>query len=166
MCHTQAKHPLMMYQLQSILTNQHHIVDIPDTCGLSALCHAAIVTVQGGNQRPRLAALTESFTESHTRIRLGCSKLKSHLYYNLCVEDNPHYMCGYINEHPQHYFFQCQMFNRQRTIILTEIRKITQPTLKLLLHGDANVSLEENICVVLHVQTYLKDTHRFQRDVH
>ena len=102
----------------------------------------------------------------HTRIRLGCSKLKSHLHYNLFVEDNPHCMCGHINEDPQHYFFHCRMFNRQRTILLTEIRKITQPTLTLLLHGDANMSLEENICVVLHVQTYLKDTHRFQRDVH
>ena len=97
---------------------------------------------------------------------VGCSKLKSHLYYNLFVEDNPHCMCGHINEDPQHYFFHCRMFNRQRTILLTEIRKITEPTLTLLLHGDANVSLEENICVVLHVQTYLKDTHRFQRDVH
>ena len=75
-------------------------------------------------------------------------------------------MCGSINEDAQHYFFHCRMFNRQRTILLTEVRKITQPTLVLLLHGDANVSLEEHICGVLHVHNYLKDTHRFQRDVH
>ena len=51
------------------------------------------------------------------------------------------------------------MFNRQRTILLTKVRKITQTTPTLLLRGDTNVSLDENICVILSL--YMRLLQRF-----
>ena len=42
--------------------NSAALIHIPDTLGFNAVCHSALVTVQGGNHFPRLAVLTESPT--------------------------------------------------------------------------------------------------------
>ena len=39
----------------------------------------------------------------HTRIRIGCSKLKAHLHFNLHVEDDPSCRCGFGIEDPYHF---------------------------------------------------------------
>ena len=63
MCSTLSKHPVVEDQLRTIHAEQCRVRrKIPETFALSAVCHAFLVTVLGGNQRPRFAALTESFT--------------------------------------------------------------------------------------------------------
>ena len=43
----------------------------------------------------------------HTRIRIGCSKLKAHLHFNLHVEDDPSCRCGSGIEDPYHMPLVC-----------------------------------------------------------
>ena len=45
----------------------------------------------------------------HTRIRLGCSKLKSSLHFNLFVEDDPFCTCDRVIEDAYHYFSYVQI---------------------------------------------------------
>ncbi len=98
----------------------------------------------------------------HTRLRLGCSKLKAHLHFNLHVEDNPLCICRHNNETSFHYFFECPLYCRQRVVLFNEVRIITEPSLNLLLYGDESLTLEDNTLVILAVQTYLNDTGRFK----
>ena len=97
----------------------------------------------------------------HTRLRLGCSKLMSHLHFNLHVEENPRCPCGHADENPNHFFFICQRFQVQRRALLEGVGEIVQPSLSVLLYGSNNLTLEENVSVVVLVQTFIKDTGRF-----
>ena len=65
----------------------------------------------------------------HTRIRLGCSKLKSDLHFNLFVEDDPFCTCDRVIEDAYHYFFICPNYNDQRLVLLNYVSQITEPRL-------------------------------------
>ena len=97
----------------------------------------------------------------HSRLRIGCSKLKHHLFYNLHVEDSPSCTCGFNDEHPKHYFFNCTNYTHQRHTLITNIMPLAQPTLELLLFGSAELTVENNIYIAHQVQQYMKDTGRF-----
>ena len=46
----------------------------------------------------------------HSRIRIGCSKLKSHLFNNLHVTEEESCQCGHRSEDPFHFFFECPSY--------------------------------------------------------
>ena len=46
----------------------------------------------------------------HARIRIGCSKLKSHLHNNLHVIEEESCQCGHRSEDPFHFFFECPRY--------------------------------------------------------
>ena len=48
-------------------------------------------------------------------MRLGCSKLKAHLHFELHVVDSPNCACEQVCEDPYHYFFVCP-FNRVQRV--------------------------------------------------
>ena len=52
----------------------------------------------------------------HTRIRIGCSKLKGHLHFNLHVEDDPSCRCGFGIEDPYHFLFTCPLYAQIRVV--------------------------------------------------
>ena len=91
-------------QLPSAIQNSH---------SLDTFCRALKGHIQSTLKTPWYGQGDRFLDIQHTIIRLGCSKLKFHLYYNLFVENNPHFMCGHINEDPQHYFFHCLTDNAQ-----------------------------------------------------
>ena len=94
----------------------------------------------------------------HTRIR----KLKSHLHFNLHVVENPHCACGALNENPNHFFFECHLFDQQRQILLNEVSVIREASLNLLLYGSHDLSYDENVSICYSVQKYIASTKRFQ----
>ena len=97
----------------------------------------------------------------HSRMRIGCSKLKAHLFFNLHVESSPLCACGPVNEDPAHFFFDCPLFRLQRIALLTNLAEYQPFDSQLLLSGDLNLSLEINMKIALEVQTFLKSTKRF-----
>ena len=94
----------------------------------------------------------------HARMRIGCSMLKAHLFYNLFVEDNPFCKCGHTCEDPQHFFFDCRLYAQQRTDLYTSLTFHLPLTLDTLLYGDDNLSVDTNIEIVLSVQDFITKT--------
>ena len=83
----------------------------------------------------------------HTRIRIGCSKLKAHLHFNLHVEDDPSCRCGFGIENPYHFLFTCPLYAQIRVVMLDSISQIKPdiaPGLPLLLRGDINLTFDQN----------------------
>jgi hypothetical protein len=59
----------------------------------------------------------------HSRMRNKCSALNADLYNaNLIV--NYYCLCGYFNEHAEHYLLHCNRFTLSRIIMLFEINKL------------------------------------------
>ena len=99
----------------------------------------------------------------HSRIRMGCSKLNSHLHYNLHVVPSPQCPCGFENEDPTHFFFDCPLFNIQRQKLLQELRSIENVNICLdtLLWGDEILKMVDNEKIFNAVQTFIHETARF-----
>ncbi len=96
------------------------------------------------------------------RMRIGCSNLKSHLFFNLHVEDNPSCQCGHPDENCEHFFFECPLFTgpRQR---LFEVLDQDTVSVHNIMHGDPNESLEDNKLILDATYRYMHDTGRFNR---
>ena len=97
----------------------------------------------------------------HGRMRIGCSKLKSDLCYNLQVINNPTCQCGAPSETSYHYLFECPLFANERVTMFNTISHITQITLKVLLFGKSELTLDQNQTIFEAVHTFIKSTQRF-----
>ena len=60
--------------------------------------------------------------EIHSRLRIGCSNLRAHLFHNIHVIDNPFCNCenGY-EETPYHFIFECTKYTTQRETLRTNL---------------------------------------------
>ena len=100
----------------------------------------------------------------HARLRLGCSGLKGHLHFNLHVEDDPDCMlCGMEIENSAHYFLRCRYHQEYRNVLFEAISLLTEPSLQVILYGDSNLTLQNNIDIALSVQNFIKTSNRFMR---
>ncbi len=98
----------------------------------------------------------------HTRIRLGCSMLKSHLCNNLHVIDNPLCDTCHTVEDPFHYFFVCNRYVNQRVHLFEQLYdSAVIPRLSILLFGNKECSDDKNKTIFITVQDYIKNTGRF-----
>ena len=75
----------------------------------------------------------------HARMRIGCSKLNSDLFYNLHVVNSPSCSCGHEVENSEHFLFYCSLFEDQRTIMMNQLHFII-PSIENLLYGDNTLS--------------------------
>lgn len=102
-----------------------------------------------------------SITCIHARLRNNCSDLKDDLFNNH-VSD--HKLCLFCNvpENADHYFFQCKYYGNERIQLFHETRLFHPLNCKLLLFGNDNLSLQQNITLVEAVQRYIKNTRRFR----
>ncbi len=107
----------------------------------------------------------------HTRMRLGLSHLKSHLFtYNLI--DSPLCGCGLEPETVDHYILRCpvfglariEMYHRMIDILddhlLTTLKKDSD-IVSLFLHGHPELSHDKNILIYAMAQTYINKSERF-----
>ena len=100
----------------------------------------------------------------HMRIRIGCSKLKAHLHFNLHVEDDPSCRCGFGIEDPYHFLFTCLLYAQIRVVMLDSISHIKPdiaPGLPLLLRGDINLTFDKNKAIFEYVQAFIRTSSRF-----
>ena len=87
--------------------------------------------------------------------------LKSHLYSNLHVIDNPNCSCGHPNETPAHFFLYCPNYIAIRELMINVINQITDVNIHNILYGDSNVSLELNKRIFDSVHRYILNSNRF-----
>ena len=99
----------------------------------------------------------------HSRMRMGCSALKSHLHFNLHVENDPNCACGREIEHASHYFLRCERHDEPRVALLSDISNFIIPTIDVILHGDESLPLESNVQIALIVQGFIRASQRFSR---
>ena len=97
----------------------------------------------------------------HARLHMGCSSLKSDLFFNLHVTDNPSCLCGYPVENAFHFFLHCNLYRDIRTVLINSISNLTLCSIEHILYGDPQLSLTDNQTVFCAVHKYLKDSKRF-----
>jgi hypothetical protein len=102
------------------------------------------------------------------RMRMGCSALKYHLFYNIHVVDSPMCICSMEEETVEHYFFRCPLFVRNRIKLIlnimqhTDIENLDNINTELVLNGDSNMSILMNERVFEEVQLFIRETERFE----
>ena len=100
----------------------------------------------------------------HTRIRIGCSKLKAHLHFDLHLEDDPSCRYRFGIEDPYHFLFTCPLYVQIRVVMLDSISHITPdiaPGLSLLLRGDINLTFDQNKAIFEYVKAFIRTSSRF-----
>ena len=96
----------------------------------------------------------------HTRLRLNCSSLNSHLFFkNLTA--SPLCICGEIESTP-HYLLSCPRYTILRRELLIELADIpSEITINLLLFGSNDLNEEQNIHIFKSTQSYIIKSKRF-----
>ena len=99
------------------------------------------------------------FNSIHSRMGMGCSKHKAHLFQHHVV-DSPACLCGNPYEDPFHYFLGCPRYINQRDTMINAISAITPCKIRTILYGCEVFSLEENKMVFNHVHGYMRSSKR------
>ena len=97
----------------------------------------------------------------HTRIRLGCSKLKYDLCFKLHVEDDPSCACGAVYEDAHHFFMDCPLYNDIRTDLVNTVSAVATFDVCNLLYGSKHLHREDNMTIFDAVQLFISKTRRF-----
>ncbi len=110
----------------------------------------------------------------HTRLRLGLSHLKSHLFTHNLI-DSPTCGCGLEPETLDHYVLRCPVFGLARiemyhTMVdilddhlLISLKKDSD-IVNLFLHGHAELSYDKNILIYKMAMTFINKSERFSSD--
>jgi hypothetical protein len=96
----------------------------------------------------------------HARLRNGCSNLNNDLYNNH-LSENQFCPCSNEIENAEHYFFKCTNYIDQRLNLFEATRPYHPLNTNILLFGSKNLNENENNTIVLAVQTFIKNTKRF-----
>ena len=96
----------------------------------------------------------------HSKLRMKCSNLNSHLY-DLHVIDSPQCVCMSGIEDCFHYFFQCPLYNVERQRLIFNVEQLCNVSLNVVLYGNESLSIDENLTLFQHVECYIHETNRF-----
>ena len=101
-----------------------------------------------------------------SRLRLGCSLLRSDLYHNLHVIPSPKCDCNpLLDETCEHYFFNCPLYNDQRNTLRNNLLPLDYPydnlDIETILNGSTERDKPSNVQFILFIQQYIQDTERF-----
>jgi len=91
----------------------------------------------------------------HAQLRMKCSNLNYHLY-QLHVIDDPSCVCSHNMEDTNHFFLDCPMYYIQRLKLTNVINGISTFSLNVLLYGDDNLDIEENVIIFSAVHEFIK----------
>ena len=95
----------------------------------------------------------------HTRLRTDCSSLNKHLYDKNLVP-SPLCNCGQV-ESTFHYLFECTRYHTQRQAMINSVEAFTPASLRTLLYGNDNLSIEANYSVFDAVHHFIMSSKRF-----
>ena len=93
-------------------------------------------------------------------MRIGCSKLKFDLCYNLHVIDDPLCSCG-ATESAKHFFMDCPTYVDLRIELFNVISIFTSVSIKTLLEGCSHLSTIQNRIIFDAVFNYIEKSKRF-----
>ena len=96
----------------------------------------------------------------HSRLRNNCSNLQHDLFVNH-LSNHCRCQCGHEREDAEHYLFQCNLFTNARLTLFRATRHLHPQSPNKLLFGSTEFNNDENTLIFLAVQTYIKDTRRF-----
>ncbi len=106
-----------------------------------------------------------------TRLRLGLSHLRAHLFqYNL-IDDPTCQFCNLESETTSHYILRCPTYNRVRVRFLIGLTGLLDHNyisslnddkiVRLFLYGDPELSFDINSSIISMAQTFIIDSKRF-----
>ncbi len=111
----------------------------------------------------------------HTRLRLGLSHLRAHLYSNNIIPDPTCQFCGLEVETLDHYLLRCPTYTIHRVRYLMDINTVLPPPyiaslnddkiVELFLYGDSNLDYNINVELFIMAQTFLNNSIRFSQRV-
>ena len=97
----------------------------------------------------------------HARLRNNCSNLNNDLFRNH-LRDNPLCdLCGMI-EDAIHYFFHCRKFTMEQQVFNDTVRVFQPLSIDMILCGNFNLNMENNIVLFRAVHRYIHATKRFK----
>ena len=97
----------------------------------------------------------------HARLRNNCSNLNNDLFRNH-LRDNPLCdLCGMI-EDAIHYFFHCRKFTMERQVFNDTVRVFQPLSIGMILCGNFNLNIDNNIVLFRAVHRYIHATKRFK----
>ena len=118
---------------------------------------------------PRYFSLgTKIGNKLHTRLRVGTSRLNSHLY-PIQLSESLQCKCGSPNETVHHFVLNCPLYQNARDSLFESLRTHSQVNinasypselLNMLLHGPNTSSGEDQVVAYL-FQNFLRDSGRF-----
>ena len=112
------------------------------------------------NQVPKYYYFGKRWPQSiHTRLRTQCSSLNQHLHRKNIIE-TPLCRCGEI-ESSYHFFFNCPFYTVIRHELFSTISSLCTPSLRVLLFGNDQLSLNENMFIFENVQKFISASKRF-----
>jgi len=97
---------------------------------------------------------------THCRLRLQMSNLNSDLH-SRHLSENPTCTCGHPRETAEHYFLHCNKYLDVRNQTISKLPAEWQ-NITTLLSGKDSLTNEENTKIFLHVQSFIKQSARFQ----
>ena len=97
----------------------------------------------------------------HARLRNKCSNLNHDLFLNHLRLDSKCDLCGHEREDVEHYFMQCPYYRNERILLFRASRMVHPLGVHTVLFGKEILNERDNIDLFSHVQSFIKDTKRF-----
>ncbi len=106
-----------------------------------------------------------------TRLRLGLSHLRAHLFKHNLIDDPTCQFCSLEPETTSHYILRCPTYNRVRVRFLIGLTGLLDHTyitslnddkiVQIFLHGDPDLTFEINSNIISMAQSFIVDSERF-----
>ena len=64
-------------------------------------------------------------------------------------------------ESAEHYFFECELYNEQRNVLLQKLYPVINVSFPILTSWSQDCNMETNKMIIQTSIKYIKDTHRF-----
>ncbi len=106
-----------------------------------------------------------------TRLRLGLSHLRAHLFQHNLIDNPTCQFCGLEPETTSHYILKCPTYTVHRVRFLMGLTNLLDATyiaglnddkiVQLFLHGDPLLSHETNVDIISLAQSFISDSKRF-----
>jgi hypothetical protein len=97
----------------------------------------------------------------HSRIQIGCSKLKLDLCYNLHVTDDPLCECSLEEENAIHFFLNCPNYTDIRLQSFNSISIYSHVDIEVISRGNSLLNDEQNKAIFDAVHKFIVSSNRF-----
>jgi len=83
------------------------------------------------------------------------------LPFKFNLKDNPGCACGFECENVIHFFLECPINEHIRNILVLILQIYRAIDIDIILHGNENLTEAQNVDIFTAVQTFIRNSHRF-----